>query len=575
MAVISDNLKDCGFIAVRPGSKLPLIGKGEDWNNHILTYDQANEELAKGNNVAIVGGINNYLVVDCDNKRLYEAFTGLMYHTYEEQSITGNFHLIYKAEWDLTKDDNIDFNVDKEHLGELRAHRRYVLIAPSKAKDENKGIFDIRDYKVVKDKKPCLIGKSDIEKIKKQLLIKEKIEFEEKEKDNSRSGLEYRKIIALILSGKDKDSIFDEMLAYSKWAESTDAYREYTYSKALSYVSEIKPQKATNNFDKPLDTWQHRDFEKLKKDKDFLVQDFIYPRTVTLFYSPPGEFKSLLALHMSQSLASGKDWLGFKTKRTPVLYCDKENNDQTIKDRIIKLYKGHNLKRKNYPLYILRRTGDLLDSNFIKRLKELIIEKGIKLVVFDTLHRFADYDENKSDDINRLYNEVFIPIKEEFGCSILFLHHSTKPSESGKVVYRGSSDFLGMVDTAYLVRRTKTEGKKTNDFLIINEKSRAGEIAELYGQIDFSDNDSYIKIIKTFAEVEQDKKIDKLKELTTKVTEILKKGGKMKRINIEDALTLESFKFSTSTLKRVLKFLVDNEYVILDEKNFNYFWRTE
>ena len=305
--------------------------------------------------------------------------------------------------------------------------------------------------------------------------------------------------------------------------------------------------------------WNYRNFETMQRDTNFLVQDVIYPKTVTMIYSPPGEFKSLICLFMGMCVASEKPWMKFKTQQSPVLYCDKENNDQILKDRLMYLFKGENFEDKDMPLYLLRRNGDLLDKKFVERLMKVVDEKKIRLIFFDTLHRFADYDENKSDDINRLYTTVFQPLIENYGCSIVFLHHTKK--DGG---YRGSGDFLGMVDTAYGIYREKSSNGKTDKFRIINEKCRAGEIDNVYGEIDFGEE--YIKVLRLNTEVEDEIKLNILKDLTKKVQSIIKPGESLKKKEIEDRLEMQEFEFSSSTLKRSLKWLVSNQYLDKDEK---------
>lgn len=322
-------------------------------------------------------------------------------------------------------------------------------------------------------------------------------------------------------------------------------------------LDKVPFQAQTNN--KDLVIWTYKDFEQLKKDENFLVQDVIYPKTVTMLYSPPAEFKSILCLLMAMSVATGKDWLKFKTQQCPVLYCDKENNDQIIKDRLMGLFKGENYENSEFPLYILRRNGDLLNEKFIEKLKKTVKEKEIKLIFFDTLHRFADYDENVSDDINRLYTFVFQPLVEEYGVSIVFLHHTKK--DGG---YRGSGDFLGMVDTAYGVYRERNGEKRTGKFRIVNEKSRGGEIETILGEIDFGED--YIKILRLNAEVEDEQAISKLKELTLKVRSAIKSGEYLKKKDIEDRLTMDGYEFSVATLKRSLKWLVQCGYILRTEK---------
>ena len=57
-----------------------------------------------------------------------------------------------------------------------------------------------------------------------------------KEKDTSGSGLEYRRVIALLRSGKSKEEIYKDLQNYRKWASSDDKYKNYTFEKAKKYV---------------------------------------------------------------------------------------------------------------------------------------------------------------------------------------------------------------------------------------------------------------------------------------------------------------------------------------------------
>lgn len=300
----------------------------------------------------------------------------------------------------------------------------------------------------------------------------------------------------------------------------------------------------------PLRTYE--DFKKLKKNKNYIVEDFLYPETIVMAHGSPACFKSLLYESLGMCVSNGKQWLGFKTKKAPVLYLDGENSDQNIKERLMSFHKGMNLKRNKFPFYILKG-GVLIDQRkninigFLASLEREIEEKGIKVLIFDTMHRFAFYDENKSDDINLLYTKVFKPLVEEYKIAIVFLHHSTKAGD-----YRGSGDFLGSVDVAYKILRKG----KTNNFTIINEKCRSGEIENISGEIDFGED--YIKIHRRNNEEEEDNKIKKLKEVTERIHSLVEIGVEVRKKEIIEMLEMQEFVFgSVKTIERSLKFLCD------------------
>lgn len=311
-------------------------------------------------------------------------------------------------------------------------------------------------------------------------------------------------------------------------------------------------------------------FLNLKKDDRFLIEDFIYPKTTIMLYSPPGQFKSLLALYAALCISNGKKFLGLETKQEPVLYCDKENNEQILKERLIGLYKGMGLEETRFPFNMLVRNGSLDDANFVYDLKETIRENKVKLVIFDTLHRFSDYEENSADHINRLYTGIFQPLTDELDCSVMFLHHTNK--EGG---YRGSADFLGMVDTSYSVKRKR----HTNKFDIINEKSRSGEIETIAAELDFNEDIIIIeKRDKTQEQESDNEDAIKFRELVGIIKELfpMQKQTQKRNTIFTDIQIKHKDYYSESTIRRVLSWMSEKSMFHNDKKgNYTRLWENE
>ncbi len=217
----------------------------------------------------------------------------------------------------------------------------------------------------------------------------------------------------------------------------------------------------------------------LKPNKDFIVDQFIYPQNLIMLFSPPKNYKSLLALKLCMDIANGKKFFGLKTKKSNVLYCDRENNENLIHQRLHALRKANpkEYSRKKFPLHFLIRQGDLESELWVQQLIDTVKEYNIKMVVFDTMKRYStNFDENNANDINRIYTGVYQPLIDECNCSILFLHHTNKRGE-----FRGSGDFLGMVDSAYSIEKMNN---KNNDFKISCLAARGGEIDQIQGSVD-------------------------------------------------------------------------------------------
>jgi len=326
-----------------------------------------------------------------------------------------------------------------------------------------------------------------------------------------------------------------------------------------------------------LNLWTFNDFENYEEDTNFIVDKIIYPKTVTMLYSPPGEFKSIMAVYMALAIAQGGNYLDFETQQNAVLYCDKENNDNTIKKRLMALYRGQEYKDKEMPLYFLRREGELIRNKianrvFIEKLFDTVKHHNIKVVFFDTMHRFGDYDENSSDDINLLYTQVFQPLIEKHDCCVVFLHHTNKDGN-----FRGSGDFLGMVDTAYKFERTKKKdnGKRLNHFKIINEKNRSGEVEEVKAELVFNPmpgNEEVLNTIEVIAEndeVTNNEKHNKFQSTCKLLKNYLDFGQKKFKRDFKEYMINQDAKVSDRTLINVLNWLVDNN-IFIRNKDHSY-----
>lgn len=336
--------------------------------------------------------------------------------------------------------------------------------------------------------------------------------------------------------------------------------------KLLPEIEDLrKVEERLNNAVKTnLEVLTYSDLKKFKTNKNYIVQDFLLPQTITMIYSPPAQFKSLIAVGLGFAVSNGREFLGMQTKKTGVLYLDGENSQVIMKERAEAIHKGMRLKSNKFPLYFLQG-GLLMDSkkkinlSYLVAIEELIKQFKIKVIVFDTLHRFCLYDENSSDDLNKLYTQVFKPLADELGVAVVFLHHSTKNGG-----YRGSGDFLGMVDVSYRVERKH----KTNEFIIVNEKCRSGEIPEIKGELIFGDD--YIRFNKLSIEEEQFQKSNKLIEKTQKIEELFDESSKLKRKDIISFLEMQNYDFgSTKSIDRALKYLVEQKQILnKTEKGF-------
>ena len=77
-------------------------------------------------------------------------------------------------------------------------------------------------------------------------------------------------------------------------------------------------------------------FEELKEStkKDIIIDGLMRSKGVYLLVSKPKVGKSFLALQLANSLVNNKQFLGFKTNPTSVLYVSTEISELQLKERL-------------------------------------------------------------------------------------------------------------------------------------------------------------------------------------------------------------------------------------------------
>lgn len=579
MIEIPARLRSFRFIKVRP-NKAPLEKDWQNTNNYAYDDPEFQKWIKHNQMYGVATGFHNLVVLDFDSKEVQDAVVPKLPETFTQRSAgRGLLHLFYFMDdpqsmkvMDLAKNTLIDV----QGIGKQ-------VIGPGSTLLNNK------QYQVVNDREIAHLSRHELQKALAPYLNIEK------QVSKQVSSIESDPVCAEI---KDKTSVPDQLRSYgvdTSRNPTTCPMHSSKGGRCLSFNNEVfncfhcgakgnlfhlvmakeglsffeAKQKLSGNsqlatvqpkktiMESRLNLKTYRDFEALKKDNNYIVQDFLKNQSINMVCSPPKTFKSLLIQHCALCVANNKQFLGLKTKKVPILISDRENTDQVNKDRLQKQRKGLSIRKKDFQIYWLEQTVAGFDSpDFRTALIDIIKEKKIKLFIIDTLHRHSDYDENSANDINRLYAEVLQPLRDNYGVTIVFLHHTTKDG----LGFRGSGDFLGMVDSYFAISRKA----KTNKFVIQNRASRFGEIEDISGEIIFDMDSIYIKTLS--AEAEKTQSINKLKEATNKVYSLFQGGAVFQRKDILLRLDNDDITVSESTIRSALKFLVDQGKLQTDGK---------
>jgi hypothetical protein len=196
-------------------------------------------------------------------------------------------------------------------------------------------------------------------------------------------------------------------------------------AKLTGDVDEIDPPLAV-----PLDV----DYSKPSPPPQWVIEDVLERETVNLWAGDGGSAKSTAAMAAAVAAVSGQDWLGRKAHAERVLYVDEENPGRVPHARLRAL--GMRNEFKPALRYFNRQGFQLGTDEWDEFLREQLDDLHPDLVIIDGAASATNVEINENDAVTRLLKGLRAPASE-FGCAIVLLHHSRKPT-------LGQSDAEGM-----------------------------------------------------------------------------------------------------------------------------------
>lgn len=209
------------------------------------------------------------------------------------------------------------------------------------------------------------------------------------------------------------------------------------------------------------------DYHAMKPQEpiNYLIENLITNASVNVFYGEPGSKKTYSLLSMAVAVANGKDWLGFKTKKSSVLFIDEESGEKRFSRRLNETIQGEDCQPNGNIKYI-SLGGFKLDRDIcVQTLKKEIENNKIRLVIIDALAEIMDGDENSKKDVQPIM-AALRKIADNTNCSIILIHHSNKGGG-----YRGSSVIKAASDL--MIQVVSLPDKDIIDFYI--DKNRDGK----------------------------------------------------------------------------------------------------
>jgi len=161
-----------------------------------------------------------------------------------------------------------------------------------------------------------------------------------------------------------------------------------------------------------------------------------------IVYGDEGTWKSSLVMHTGLVISNGKDWFDINTNPNNVLIVQVEIPPVLYQSRLSKYIRNSRLDPSG--LFIWTETNFKVDSpdSYLK-LKAVVAEHNIKLIIFDPLYRMATVNLSSPHDIVPLLDRVDQLI-DELNISVMFVNHFIKQDRDreGHIQGRGADDML-------------------------------------------------------------------------------------------------------------------------------------
>lgn len=207
----------------------------------------------------------------------------------------------------------------------------------------------------------------------------------------------------------------------------------------------------------------------------WLIEHVWMDQAVGIVGGEPKLGKSLAALSMAVSLASGTPFLG----RFPVAQTGRsllfaaEDAQHIVRERLEALCRGLRLSLVDLDLQVItvpRLRIDVPDDQ--QRLLDTVAAIRPKLLLLDPFVRLHNRDENQCVEVAPLLGYLR-DLQRTFAVAVVVVHHAKKAAgrARGGQALRGSSEFHAWVDDALYLRRT-------GERLLLNIEHRAAPCSD-------------------------------------------------------------------------------------------------
>lgn len=259
------------------------------------------------------------------------------------------------------------------------------------------------------------------------------------------------------------------------------------------------PQQSLDDW---LDTHEPKEHHFIEGDKimqqklppeEWLVDRVLPAEGFAFIVGAEATGKSFYTLTLAHAVSTGSNWLNAKStnkdtgeetllftvpKPEKVLIIDKENTRRRTQSRMKGLgMTGKNIFWMEYPHYFELADPNEEDglSKVAKAAARKVKKEGIKFIIVDSFADVMVGNENAAGDVQGFFDAM----RKLFpGCSILVLHHASKPApgvvRTSAQRARGSTNIMAQVYSAFYVEAMP---KSKKEFIL--EQTKAGDAEKL------------------------------------------------------------------------------------------------
>lgn len=172
----------------------------------------------------------------------------------------------------------------------------------------------------------------------------------------------------------------------------------------------------------------------------WLIENIFTAGTINLISAAANQWKSWIMLYCSIKIAKGEPIFGkFATEKRGVLIVNEEDPERMLRNRSFLL----NQKIEDLPIAFYLQKGIQITTEEIKQMIEIMKKHNLSVVTLDPLSLLHDADENSAAEMNKVFKDLSLFIKEGFSV-IIASHNRKKPImkgmvDNGQEQVRGSS----------------------------------------------------------------------------------------------------------------------------------------